>query len=134
MRRFVVVAVVALLPVMIGCRRAEPPKPESKPATTDSNVTAVPQHPQESPIDGGFLVRQALRAKEVRGQLDAWKKDLTANRGEYRELVLKRKGELMFSQKDIRNAANLSQHARDSLSAPLDSESIELAEELIKLK
>ncbi|MBI5058285.1 hypothetical protein HZB60_00730 [candidate division KSB1 bacterium] len=102
------------------------PAPESRPAP--------PRRIRDSQFDDRFLNRQALRAGEVREQLNEWKQSASRHKAEIRELVLKRKGELLFIQKDIRNNQYLLAGERDSLLSPLDSEAIELAEELITLK
>lgn len=111
--------------------------PEAVPriAVSDSSIAAnsAPVPHRDPVFDDRYLQRQALRARDTRATLDSLKVARGVDKEEIRKFVLRRKGEIIFALKDIRKNSMLSEQVRDSLAAPLDSEAIELAEELVHL-
>jgi hypothetical protein len=89
---------------------------------------------RDAVFDDRYLQRQALRTAETRQTIDSLKALKPPNKTELKAVILRRKGEIIFAQKDIRKSSFLSDRARDSLSSPLDAEAIDLAEELLDLE
>jgi hypothetical protein len=102
----------------------------------DSSLAANAQPvPRRDPVfDDRYLQRQALRSAEARKSIDSLKALRTPDLEELRKIILRRKGEIIFALKDIRKNSMLPEQVRDSLAAPLDSEAIDLAEELFDLE
>ncbi len=118
--------------IFAGCTKREPARSVSPADTTTTDVSTPPK-PREPVFDDRYLQRQANRSREVQEELKALRATTPKDTTAIRKLVLRRKGELMFALRDLRAHQGLAQAVRDSMSAPLDSEAIELAEILLDL-
>jgi len=112
--------------LMIGCGKDEVKK---------SQTSTPPQEMQKRDpaafVDANFLSKQAVKRDEVRHELDSLRSASVIDRKQIGVLINHRKGELMALKKNLRGSTQLTEAERDSLIAPLEAESIELANDLI---
>lgn len=101
--------------------KAQPQKPQQEMRTSDpaAFVTAT------------FHVEQQTKRDALRKQIDSLTAQSVIDRKQITMLINKRKGELMSLKKFIRNSTMYNAAQRDSLVAPLDDESFELAGDLV---
>jgi hypothetical protein len=116
-----------------GCRRAEKPsaKPQAGRVPTDSLRPPTRSVPAVNPFDESFLREQQARAEAVRSEYEQLRRAGGRDMNRARQVLLKRKGEILVAQKAIRSSELLSASERDSLLKPLQAESIELSERLV---
>ncbi len=81
--------------------------------------------------DDRFLIRQANRADFVRERIQELLAASPSDTAEIRRWLLKRKAELSGTRRDLYDTDRLTPAEKDSLAAPLDSEAIEIAEDLL---
>ncbi|MCB9365947.1 MAG: hypothetical protein H6508_01990 [Calditrichaeota bacterium] len=96
--------------------------------------TAAQEKPASDPaafVTHSFLNEQTAKREDLRRQLDSLQAAPVVNRKQVTLLINRRKGELMSLKKNLRNSSVLSPSQMDSLIAPLEEESIELAGDLI---
>ncbi|NUO17838.1 hypothetical protein HUU59_00095 [bacterium] len=117
---------VLVLALMIGCGKEEVKK---------AQTSAPPQEMRKSDpaafVTQSFLSDQAAKRLDVRKQLDSLRALHVIDRDKISAVINRRKGELMVLKKNLRNSTVYSTAQRDSLIAPLEEESIELAGDLI---
>jgi len=124
MFRFVPLVFVVIL--LVGCG-----KEEVKKAQTSTPPQEMQKRDPASFVDSNFLGKQALKRDEVRHELDSLRSASVIDRKRIGVLINHRKGELMALKKNLRGSTQLTETERDSLIAPLEAESIELANDLI---
>ncbi len=112
--------------LIVGCGKKETPQMK----------TAAPQQEMMTPdpaafVDAKFLTEQAAKRDALRHDLDSLRALPVIDRAKISSVINRRKGELMTLKKNLRNSTSLSTAQRDSLIAPLELESIELAGDLI---
>ena len=123
---FSLVTIVTGMILLLGCGKEEVKKVQT---------SAPPQEMQKrdpaSFVDANFLSKQAVKRDEVRHELDSLRSASVIDRKRIGVLINHRKGELMALKKNLRGSMQLTEAERDSLIAPLEAESIELAHDLI---
>lgn len=82
-------------------------------------------------VDAEFLTEQKTKRDALRKQIDSLLATSVTDRRDISAIINHRKGELMALKKNLRNSTVLTPTQRDSLIAPLEAESIELATDLI---
>lgn len=103
----------------------------------ESNVQqAKPQQEMRTADPAAFVTvtfhsEQAQKRGTLRRQIDSLTALSVIDRKQVVQLVNRRKGELMSIKKSIRNSTMYNATQRDSLIAPLDDESLELAGDLV---
>lgn len=122
-----IVPLVFLSVTLLGCS-----KDEVKPAP----VTRAPQQEMRTADPAAFVTatfhsEQAQKRGTLRRQIDSLTALSVIDRKHVVQLVNRRKGELMSIKKSIRNSTMYNATQRDSLIAPLDDESLELAGDLV---
>lgn len=118
---------VVLLLLIVGCGKkaddvkVQSAKPQQEMRTSDpaSFVTTT------------FLGEQQTKRDALRKQIDSLSALSVIDRKQITLLINKRKGELISLKKFIRNSTMYNAAQRDSLVAPLDDESFELAGDLV---
>lgn len=120
------VPLVLLIVVLAGCSKEEPKQVQSAKPSQEMR-TADPA----AFVDAEFLTEQQVKRDALRKQIDSLLAKSVINRKELSNLINHRKGELMALKKNLRNSTVLTPVQRDSLIAPLEAESIELATDLI---
>lgn len=118
-------ALVLLALAIAGCGKAEAPQTKST-AKQELRVTDPAAF-----VNDGFLDEQFEKRAHLRKRLDSLRALPVIDRMQITSLVNRRKGELISLKKNLRNSTSLTPAQRDSLIAPLESESIELAGDLI---
>lgn len=122
-----IVPLVFLSVTLLGCS-----KDEVKPTP----VTRAPQQEMRTADPAAFVTatfhsEQAQKRGTLRRQIDSLTALSVIDRKQVVQLVNRRKGELMSIKKSIRNSTMYNATQRDSLIAPLDDESLELAGDLV---
>lgn len=82
-------------------------------------------------VDANFLTDQAEKRYAVRKEIDSLTANAVIDRKRVSAVINRRNGELMALKKNLRASTSLTTAQRDSLIAPLEEESIELATDLI---
>ena len=123
MFRFVPLVFVILL---IGCG-----KEEVKQAQTSKPPQEMQKRDPAAFVDAEFLDEQLVKRNALRKELDSLRNAHVIDRKKISNIINHRKGELMALKKNLRSSTELSPAERDSLIAPLEAESIELANDLV---
>jgi len=143
------ILLLALLPIMLGCQRSKEPPParasEAPRRVISDIVEPVPETiPVESPTT---TLRETqppapagLSADDLRNLLDEQRartaevnRELAAVRDPemIRQILLRRKGEILKAQKTIRQSDQMTPAQKDSLLLPLEQESIRISTRLM---
>ena len=121
-----IVPLVLIFFVVAGCG-----KEEVKHIQTASPQQEMQKRDPASFVDADFLGKQATKREAVRRELDSLRALDVIDRNMISSVINRRKGELMTLKKNVRNSTTYSPAQRDSLIAPLEEESLELAGDLI---
>jgi hypothetical protein len=114
-----------------GCKRSNPPAP-STPAKVET-VTPAPA-PVQPPVDSRVLLDEFMQKRVVmQKQLADLMKSKSRDTAAIRDLLLRRKGEVLSMQKHVRQITTYSQAEKDSLLKIIESESIDLSTKLVSL-
>lgn len=124
MFRFVPLVFVVLL--LQGCGKEELKQTQSSKAPQE-----MQRRDPASFVDANFLAEQSMKREMLRKELDSLQSASVIDRKRISSIINHRKGELMALKKNLRSSTELTPAQRDSLIAPLESESIELATELV---
>ena len=125
MVRFVLFVLFALF-VLLGCG-----KEEAKQVQTAKPQQEMQKRDPAAFVDEAFLSKQSVKRVDMRKVIDSLRAGSVIDRKKIAALINHRKGELMALKKNLRNSTTLTPAQRDSLIAPLEVESIELADDLI---
>ncbi|MBK6766443.1 MAG: hypothetical protein IPG71_09025 [bacterium] len=125
MLRFVPLLLTVLFVVSCGKDRAQ------QPATTAPQQKSLAKADPAAFVDAEFLSEQLVKRSALRRQIDSLLASSVTDRRDISNIINHRKGELMALKKNLRNSTTLTRAQRDSLIAPLEAESIELATDLI---
>ena len=112
--------------VLIGCG-----KDEVKQSQTSKPPQEMQKRDPAAFVDAEFLDEQLVKRNALRKELDSLRNAHVIDRKMISNIINHRKGELMALKKNLRSSTELSPAERDSLIAPLEAESIELANDLV---
>lgn len=123
MSRYVPLIITFLFLLGCGKERGETPATTTQKTLTKADPAAF--------VDAEFLSEQKTKRDLLRKEIDSLLASSVTDRRSISEIINHRKGELMALKKNLRNSTVLTPAQRDSLIAPLEAESIELATDLI---
>ena len=84
-----------------------------------------------SDVDLSFLELQIKRGDQVRQQIEQLRQARPRDDARLRELIVKRKGEVLNAKKMVRDSDRLSPEQKDLMLGKLDEEAIDLAQDLV---
>jgi hypothetical protein len=113
-----------------GCSRNDP---KSTAATPQADTTVASPAPRRttSDVDLSFLELQIKRGDQVRQQIEQLRQARPRDDARLRELIVKRKGEVLNAKKMVRDSDRLSPEQKDLMLGKLDEEAIDLAQDLV---
>jgi hypothetical protein len=128
---FVFVALLSL-----SCTRSKPASQSQTAVKTPASATDIVQPPARSSsrLDESFLKEQSARSESFKRELAGLKKSANGDTAQIKRLTLHRKGEVLAAMKRVRLDPALTQAEKDSLIRVLESESMDLSQQLIAVQ
>lgn len=129
-------ALLVLMLATLGCQRTkQPPKPpQPAPQAGTESVTEIPKDLPRAPA-ALELSADELRSmiEEQRSRAEETGRELAAARDpeKIRQILLRRKGEILKAQKTIRLSDQITPAQKDSLLQPLERESVRISTQLM---
>ncbi len=120
-----------LLVCMMGCSRNNSQTKTSAAPQADTTGAAVSPRRSGTNVNLAFLDQQIKRGEQVRQEINQLRQARPRDDARIRELVVKRKGEVLNGKKMVRDSDQMTQEQKDLMLSKLDEEAIELAQELV---
>jgi hypothetical protein len=114
-----------------GCKRSDPPAaqiPQSTPVKVESTAPVTPPLDHHAVLDP-YIQKRVVVRQQLAGLMKQSPRDIDA----IKDLLLQRKGEILSTQKQVRQLSALSPAEKDSLLNILDAESVEISTRLVSL-
>lgn len=128
--RFILIAGIILsVCFSIGCGKRE----TKSPAVAEKKEAAVPETTPKPvhEIDKSYIEDQLSHSKDFWKAVDELKRAVPVDTAELRSVLLKRKGELLVTRKNVLRATNLTLTEKDSILKPIDKESVDISQALV---
>ena len=131
MKRNLLLFLICGLVLLAGCGRNNPQTNTG--AATRADTTGATMAPRRSGTDVNlaFLDQQIRRGVLVQQELEQLRKSRPRDNARIREVIVKRKGEVLNAKKLVRESDQLTQEQKDLILSKLDEEAIDLAQELV---
>jgi hypothetical protein len=127
-KQYAILIASTLLVLAVSCGQRK--SAQKVDATVSDSSNTVPA-PHRGGVDASFLDGQMKRGDEVQIQLDKLRQAQPRDNKQIRELIVKRKGEILNAKKMIRESTGLTDSQKELMLSKLDEEAIDLAQELV---